>query len=268
MNACVLAIANQKGGVGKTTSALSLAAALGRAGKKVLLLDMDPHVCASVHLRLYPEEHKYTLHTVFSALSDTGYGDGADNGSMQKMWDDAIIKDSGRTFDVVCGDTRLAEIEGDMRGQSNRGFLLQQALQIPRETYEYIILDCPPQMSVLLVNALVGADWLIIPIQTDFLALHGLKLLFDTIRTLNKVLQQPIRYKALPTMFDKRTKACKQILAMLQEKMGSAVLDVIIPMDTRFREASALGQVVYDINPYCQGAIAYTKLADEVMDLC
>lgn len=111
----------------------------------------------------------------------------------------------------------------------------------------------------------MAADLLVIPIQTDFLALHGLKLLFDTLRTLNKALPSPIFYRALPTMYDRRAKACTRVLELLRSKMGDAMFSSIIPLDTQFREASALGRVVYDVDPDCRGAQAYENLAKEVM---
>lgn len=257
MGAKIIAVANQKGGVGKTTTALSLAAALARASQKVLILDLDPHVCASVHLRFYPEEQSTTIHALFSA----------EPSEWPELWPKLILHQEGQEWDVVSGDVRLAEIEGDVRGRANKGFILSEALKIVPPRYDYIILDCPPQMGVLLVNALVASDLLVIPIQTDFLALHGLKLLFDTLRTLNKALPEPIRYRTLPTMYDKRAKACNRVLTLLVGKMRTSMFDTIIPLDTRFREASALGQVIFDIDPACRGAVAYESLAKEVMAL-
>ncbi|MEG1610287.1 MAG: AAA family ATPase, partial [Bilophila sp.] len=193
MSAKIIAVANQKGGVGKTTTALSLAAALARADKSVLIMDLDPHVCASVHLRFYPEEQPCTIHALFASEAE----------AWPALWSSLILHQEGQFWDMVSGDVRLAEIEGDVRGRPNKGFILSEALKSVPDTYDFIILDCPPQMGVLLVNALVASDLLVIPIQTDFLALHGLKLLFDTLRTLNKALPKPIRYRTLPTMYDK-----------------------------------------------------------------
>lgn len=257
MSARIIAVANQKGGVGKTTTALSLAAALARADKKVLIMDLDPHVCASVHLRFYPEEQPCTIHALFASEPAT----------WPALWSSLILHQEGQFWDVVSGDVRLAEIEGDVRGRANKGFILKEALTSAPDRYDFIILDCPPQMGVLLVNALVASDLLIIPIQTDFLALHGLKLLFDTLRTLNKALPEPIRYRTLPTMYDKRAKACTKVLDLLISKMQGAMFSSIIPLDTRFREASALGQVIYDIDPSSRGAVAYESLAKEVIAL-
>ena len=121
--------------------------------------------------------------------------------------------------------------------------------------------------AVLQINALVACDLLVIPIQTDFLALHGLKLLFDTIRVLNKALPQPVAYRALPTMFDKRAGACRRVLELLERKMTGNIFETIIGIDTKFREASAQGKVVYEIDPACRGAKGYEALAREIMAL-
>ena len=264
MQARIIAVANQKGGVGKTTTALSLGTALARAGQRILLLDLDTHVCASVHMRLYPEEQVVTLFHLFQP--ETFGKAGASRRA--ELWERAIQRPEGQAWDAVCGDTRLAELEGDLRDRPGKGLILRRALEELRGRYDVIVVDCPPQMGVLLANALVAADLLIIPIQTDFLALHGLKLLFDTLRTLNRALPQPVHYMTLPTMFDKRANACKRVLELLERKVGPAMFRTVIPMDTRFREASALGRVIYDVDPSSRGAKAYTDLAEEVMRLC
>lgn len=257
MQAKILAIANQKGGVGKTTTTLSLGTSLARQGKKVLILDLDPHACASLHLRLYPEEQEVTLHNLFLA----------EDGQWSSVWE-TLIKPAGPNgLHVAPGNIRLSELELDLRERTGKGRVLTEALRLVQDRYEYIVLDCPPHVGILLVNALVASNLLIIPIQTDFLALHGLKLLFDTIRMLNKVLSEPVRYKALATMYDKRARACTRVLDLLRSKMGTAMFETVIGVDTRFREASALGCSVYDIDPETRGAQAYDGLAEEVMKL-
>lgn len=253
----VIAVANQKGGVGKTTTALSLGAALTRMGKKVLFVDLDPHVCASIHLRYYPEEQSHTIYELFTT----------DVEELPAVWSRIILHRENQGWSIVSGDTRLADIEILLQQYKKKGYILQNAFSQLSETYDFIILDCPPQSGVLLVNAIVASDLLIIPIQTDFLALHGLKLLFDTLRILNKGLGKQVRYRTLATMYDKRTKACRNILQLLQTKMKNAMFSTIVPIDTRFREASASGCVIFDHAPFCQGAIAYEALAEEVMNL-
>lgn len=258
MEARILAIANQKGGVGKTTTAINLGAALARDGKKVLLVDLDPHACASLHARVYADNQKAHLYDIFVASADL----------WPQIWHNLIIRDALDGMDIVPASIRLSELENDLRDRKAKGEILSSALRPLRKYYDFIILDCPPHLGILLVNALLAADLLIIPIQTDFLALHGLKLLFDTLRTLNKVLPRPVRYKAVPTMYDKRTKACIRVLELLRQKMGDSVFSTIVGIDTRFREASALGKSIFDLDSRSRGAQAYAALAKEVMALC
>ncbi len=260
MKAKVIAVANQKGGVGKTTTSLSLAAALVRLGRKTLVMDLDPHACASIHLAFYPENLEHTIHDVFKAEP----GD-----DTAPLWE-AMIRPTGENgqgpgFDFVPASIRLSELEMDLKSRPGRGNILKQALPPVLDRYEYVIIDCPPHVGVLLVNSLVASDLVIIPIQTDFLALHGLRLIFDTMRTLNKVLPRPIDFKALPTMFDRRAGACRRVLNLLRKKLGDRLFETVINLDTNFREASAKGKVIYEINPDSRGALEYTLLAREIM---
>lgn len=257
MSARVLAIANQKGGVGKTTTTLSLGVALARRGCKVLLIDLDPHVCASVHMRFYPDDRTPTVLELFQAEPE----------QWAELWPVLVARQEGQICDFVPGNIRMSELEGDLKERRGKGVILKDALVSRRGLYDYILLDCPPHMGLIMANALVASDLLIIPIQTDFLALHGLMLLFDTVRTLNKALPAPIRYRAFATMYDRRAKACTKVLEMLTQKLGDSMFETIISMDTRFREASALGKVIYDIDPQCKGARGYTSLAEEVVAL-
>lgn len=257
MTAKVLAIANQKGGVGKTTTTLTLGTGLARRGKKVLILDLDPHACASLHLKLYPEEQQTTLHDLLLADED----------AWPQIWSRLVVPVGIHGMYAAAGSIRLSELELDLRERKGKGMVVAQAVRHVLPQYDYILLDCPPHVGILLVNALVASNLLIIPIQTDFLALHGLKLLFDTIRTLNKVLTEPIRYKALPTMYDRRARACNRVLELLRHKMDNAIFSTIIGMDTRFREASALGCSIYDLDPETRGAREYDALTEEVLQL-
>lgn len=256
-NAKILAVANQKGGVGKTTTAVTLSAALARAGYKVLIVDLDPHACASVHLRFYPDESMATINDIFVS----------EEKDWATIWQKIRFRHEGQSFDVTPASIRLSELETDLRGRKGKGAILQQSLAHIRNEYDFIVIDCPPHVGILLVNALVACDLLVIPIQTDFLALHGLKLLFDSIRILNRVLPAPITYRALATMYDRRAKACNRVLELLHMKMENRMFRTIIGVDTRFRDASALGRVIYEIDPESRGAKEYEELATEIVSL-
>lgn len=253
----ILAIANQKGGVGKTTTAINLGAALARRGKRILVIDLDPHACASLHARIYPEDGEANLYDVFVA----------DEGLLPSIWPRLIRPTAMKGMDIAPGCIKLSELENDFRDRKSKGTVLLNALKEQRRNYDFIILDCPPHLGILLINAIISADLLIIPIQTDFLALHGLKLLFDTLHTLNKVLPKPVMYRTVATMYDKRTKACTRVLELLAKKMGNAMFRTIIGVDTHFREASAKGCSIFGIDSKSRGALAYEALADEVLSL-
>ncbi|NCC24562.1 MAG: ParA family protein [Deltaproteobacteria bacterium] len=251
----VLAVANQKGGVGKTTTSLTLGSCFGFMGRKVLVIDLDPHACATIHMAQYPEGVERTAHDLFALTVD------------ERTWRKAIVSEPELPFDFVPSHIRVSDLESDLKDRPGKGLVLKKALEAILEDYDVIILDCPPQVGVLQVNSLVAADLVIIPIQTDFLALHGLKLILDTIRMLNKILDRPIEYRALATMYDQRAGACRRVLELLRAKLGPRVFETIIHTDTKFREASAKGKVLLEYAPRSRGAQEYTQLAKEIDEM-
>lgn len=251
----VLAIANQKGGVGKTTTALSLAACLAEMGRRVLVMDLDPHACASIHMAFYPEEKRTTLYELFLEENVQARRD-----VLEKI----LYKTKSAGFDFVPSHIRMSELEMDLRDRPGKGAILKQCTEDLQGRYDVIVLDCPPHVGILLINALVASRMVIIPMQTDFLALHGVRLLFATMKTLNKALPCPLDFRILATMFDCRAGACLRVLHLLRKKAGNKVLETVIPMDTKFREASALGKVILDVAPASKGAMAYKQLAREL----
>lgn len=251
----VLAIANQKGGVGKTTTALSLGAALSRIGKNVLVMDLDPHANASVHLSFFPESVDFTAYDLF-------FEENVDDA----FWDKVIKYKQGAEFYFVPGNIRLSELEVDLKDRQNKGLILKGLLSRVLDRFDYVLIDCPPHVGVLLVNALVASDLVIIPIQTDFLAFYGIRLLFDTIRTLNRVLPSPVRFRALPTMFDRRAGACRRVLKLIRSRLKGRYFETVINQDTKFREACALGKVIFELDPETRGSIEYMNLAKEIVN--
>jgi len=254
LQARVVAIANQKGGVGKTTTTLTLGAALARLGKRVLVMDLDPHANASVHLSQFPEMLEATAYDLFQAEKPQA-----------ELWGRILKPGMAAGFDFVPGHIRLSELEVDLKDRQGKGLILSQALDELKDRYDYVLVDCPPHVGILLVNAMVASDVVLIPIQTDFLALYGIRLLFDTIRLVNRVLPRPVRYLALPTMYDQRTAACRRILRLMRDKLGDKVLETVIHFDTKFRESSAGGKVIYEVDPRARGAVEYLQLAKEIM---
>ncbi|MFP4236697.1 MAG: ParA family protein [Desulfonatronovibrio sp.] len=254
MTAQVVCVANQKGGVGKTTTALNLGSAFAILNKRVLVMDLDPHACASIHLAFYPDKLKHSALDIFRNYPD-----------FSLSGHEFIFKvHSGPAFDFVPSSIHLSELDAEFKEVGAKGLILKKWLKSVRDDYDVIIIDCPPQMGIILVNALVAADLVIIPTQTDFLALHGFKLIFDSMRLLNKALKKPIKYRILATMYDRRASACRRILNVLRKKMGSRLFETVINTDTKFRESSAKGQTIHEYAPKSRGALEYLLLAKEI----
>jgi chromosome partitioning protein len=219
-------------------------------------VDLDPHASASIHLAFYPESLEHTVYDVIQGA----------RGEAPRIWAKVIRKAEGAGFDFAPASIDLSDLEMDLKSTPNRGVILRDRLKPLKDDYEYIILDCPPHVGVVLINSLVAADLIIIPIQTDFLALHGMRLIFDTIKTLNRALPAPLRFKALATMFDRRAGACRRVLNLLRKKLGKRLFETVINLDTKFREASARGKVIYEVDPETRGAIEYRLLAKEIQN--
>lgn len=250
----VYAIANQKGGVGKTTTAINLATYLAAAGRRVLLVDMDPQ-------------------------SNTTSGIGASkNLRSQTVYDLLVQEDDELTiFDVLVPTQRrelvvapctmdLAAAELELVGALARESRLRQVLEPIRDRCDYILIDCPPSLGLLTVNALVAADALIIPIQCEYLALEGLTQLLNTIQIVKSKLN-PELYIAgvVMTMFDPRTRLAGEIVREVRNHFPKEAFKTIISRNVRLSEAPSFGQSILDYDPSSPGAVAYRALAEEVM---
>jgi chromosome partitioning protein len=255
VGAQVVAIANQKGGVGKTTTALSLASALSRLGKRVLVIDLDPHACASIHLAFYPESVSHSALDLF-----------ATDRKDPSVWSKVIVHPTAHGFDFVPSNLNLSDLEADLKGRAGKGLIIGNRIAEIKGMYDFILIDCPPHLGVLLINALAAANLVIIPIQTDFLALHGLKLTFETLRMLNRTLGRKIEYRALATMYDRRAGACRRVLHLLRTKLAGRMFESVINTDTNFREASARGRVIVEYAPESRGSREYLSLAREITE--
>ena len=250
----VYAITNQKGGVGKTTTAINLATYLAASGRRVLLVDMDPqgNTTSGIGVSKYLKER-----TVYDLLVQE-----EDEISIF----DVIVPTPRRELVVAPCTMDLAAAEVELVGAIAREYKLRQALTAIRERCDYILIDCPPSLGLLTVNALVAADAVIIPIQCEYLALEGLTQLSDTIRIVKSKLNPGLYIAgAVLTMFDPRTRLASEIVREVRNFFPKETFQTIINRNVRLSEAPSFGQAILDYDPSSPGGLAYRALAEEVM---
>lgn len=248
----VWAIANQKGGVAKTTTAITIAALLSSRGNRTLLVDMDPHGSMTAYFGYDPDTIDDSLYGLFS-------GDGRNV--------EYLCRETAHEYlDLLPASTAIATLDRQLATQQGKGLVISYALRELNDRYDYVLIDCPPVLGVLMVNALAACDFLIIPVQTEFLALKGLERITNTIAMMNRGRKIALPYIILPTMYDCRTRASKQTLELLQEKYKSALWDSVIPVDTRFRDASLAGIPAPYYAPNSRGVRAYEALLESLSD--
>ncbi len=254
----VISIVNQKGGVGKTTTALTLGESLAFFNKKTLVIDLDPHACATIQLNYHPNDISKDSYELFKERPI-------------RDLKSFIHKNKNHKFDFIPASINLSKLEIELKDKKDRALILKRNLAHFRLKYDYILLDCPPHLGIILINAIAASDLLIIPTQTEFLALHGLKLLFNTIGLVKKSLNKDINYKILPTMHDKRIKSCQRILFLLKEKLNrklnNKVFSTVIHIDSKFKEAARIGGIILNIFPKSRGSKEYIQLAREILAL-
>lgn len=248
----VISITNQKGGVGKTTTSINLAAALVTRGKRLLLIDMDPQGNASVGCGVDMTNVDTTIYDLLLLESTAA---------------ESIIKtDSGVHVITANGDLAGAQVE--LLNEIGRELRLKKALASVQEDYDYIFIDCPPALNVLTINALVASDSVLIPMQCEYFALEGLSALISTIRKIRESLNPKLSIEGLlRTLFDGRNTLANEVSKQLQTHFGSKVYDTVIPRNVRLAEAPSYGEPAISYDPASKGAKAYMKLADELLKL-
>jgi chromosome partitioning protein len=247
----VLAIANQKGGVGKTTTTVNLAAGLGQAGKRVLLVDLDPQGNATMGSGIDKRALTQTVYHVVLGLATA---------------ERVRVRSEEGQYDLLPANRELAGAEIELVDLDNREARLRGALQPVESEYDFILLDCPPSLNLLTVNALVAAHAVVIPMQCEYYALEGLSDLVNTVRKVRQALNPQLEIEGLlRTMFDPRNTLAQQVSEQLRQHFGEKVYETVIPRNVRLAEAPSYGLPGIKFDVSSKGAQAYLSLAREVL---
>ena len=247
----IIAIANQKGGVGKTTTSVNLAASLGALEKKVLLIDVDPQANASSGLGIDVDAVEIGSYQVIEHT---------------KPAKDAIVSTNAPNVDIIPAHIDLVAIEIELVDKEEREYMLKKAISELKTEYDYIIIDCAPSLGLLTLNALTAADSVIIPIQCEYFALEGLGKLLNTIKSVQKIHNEALDIEGLLlTMFDSRLRLSNQVVEEVQKHFSDMVFDTIIQRNVRLGEAPSYGESIINYDVSSKGAANYLSLAKELI---
>ncbi len=247
----IIAIANQKGGVGKTTTSVNLAASLGVLEKKVLLIDADPQANASSGLGIDVESVEIGTYQILEHSNSPS---------------EAITATNSPNVDVIPAHIDLVAIEIELVDKENREYMLKQALETIKDQYDYILIDCAPSLGLLTLNALTAADSVVIPIQCEYFALEGLGKLLNTIKSVQKIHNPELDIEGLLlTMYDSRLRLSNQVVEEVQKHFNDMVFKTIIQRNVKLSEAPSFGESIIGFDATSRGAANYLSLAEEII---
>ena len=246
----IITIANQKGGCGKTTTAINLASTLGFNGQRTLLIDLDPQAHATLGLNI---DDSNSLYNVISRLTP------------RKLKIKDIIKRVDKNFDIVPSNVLLGTLEQELTDEIGRELKLTEAIGEIKNLYDYILIDCPPSLGFLTVNSIRASNEVIIPVETSRFSMQGVDHLTDIVNLIRERLNHPVGSRVLITMFDSRLRHSFSMLAKMKEKFGKLLFDTIVHVNVKLKESAVMGEAVLKYDKYCRGSKDYLSLAREIL---
>jgi chromosome partitioning protein len=248
----VWTVSNQKGGVGKTTTVVTLGGILSSWGFRTLMMDLDPHGSLTSYFRLNPDEIKASAYNLFQDA-------GAKRPAAPKRY---IVDTDFDNLHLMPASPVLATLDRQAGTMEGMGLVIAGSLSAAAADFDYVLIDSPPMLGVLMVNALAACDKLVMPVLAEYLALKGLDRMLRTVEMIGRSRRKPINYVVLPTMFDRRTKEAVESLHMLEERCGARLWSSVIPVDTRMRDASRAGVPPMLFMPNSKAVLAYSEFLE------
>jgi len=252
----VWTVANQKGGVGKTTTVISLAGLLAERGLRVLLIDTDPQASLTSYLQYDSDQLPVSLYDLF-----------VEPAQVKAELAQVILPTDVANISLIPSSMALATLDRVLGNEEGMGLFLKKQLKLVEEDFDFVLIDCPPVLGVMMVNALAVCEQILVPVQTEFLAAKGLERMIKTLQIMRNPHAEDFNYCIIPTMYDKRTRASLNALDALKERYTDKVWDGVIPVDTKFRDASLDNLPISLYSRDCRGTFAYETLLNNLLKI-